>query len=251
MPSDNEMKKQSKDLITQINSRESRTERAAKNYPQDTPRGREIEDLTRQKLARELHDGLSQTVSALAMRINFARRMMMSEPDEAEKELAKVEDLVRKTTREIKHMIFLLRPLEIESQGLPVALESLAKKMKELFNLEIKLDINSELVELLPPGDQRVIYSIAEEAIDSARRRNRAAYLLVRLDEMNQQTIKLEIVDMGKPADREEFPSQGLESIQKFAALIDGSVKLEQDGYLVKVLFPYPDILEKGESALG
>jgi two-component system sensor histidine kinase DegS len=252
MPNDNEIKNQSDKVVTPTNPQLSHIEGKADNSLQGASMQREIADLTRQKLVRELHDGLTQTVSALAMRINFARRMLASDLDEAEKELEKVEDLVRKTTREIKHMIFLLRPMEIESQGLSTALESLAEKMEELFNLEIELDIDGDLVELLPLDDHQVIYSIIEEAIDGARKRNSSAYMMVRLDKMDQQVIKLEIEDIGKSADRAESPFQGqvLDSIQKFAALIDGSVKVEKDGYLISILFPNPSILEIGESDL-
>ena len=70
---------------------------------------------------------------------------------------------------------------------------------------------------------------------------------------MDEQAVKLEIEDMGIPAERAEFPFQGqiLESVRKFAALIDGSVKVEKDGYLLRILFPNSSTLEKGESAPG
>ena len=53
---------------------------------------KEIGELNRQKVVRQLHDGLTQTVSALAMRINYARRLIAVDPDAAGEELEKVED---------------------------------------------------------------------------------------------------------------------------------------------------------------
>jgi signal transduction histidine kinase len=208
---------------------------------QNSHMSKEIEELTRLKVVRELHDGLTQTVSALAMRINFARRLMISNPDAAEKELEKVENLVRETAREIRHMIFILRPKDIESQGLNATLEALVGTMDDLFNQEIELIINENLIGHLPLNDQQVIYSIVEEAIDSARKRSGTNHILVHLDRIDEQVAQLEIEEVGNCAAQEERPFQGqeLESIQKFAALISGSVSVKNEGMLVRILFPF------------
>lgn len=251
MPSDNEIKEQSAGIMTSTHSQKSQVKGQADDSLLYSPRRREIEDLIRQKIVRELHDGLTQTVSALAMRINFARRMLNSEPEAAEKELEKVENLVRETAREIRHMIFILHPMDMESQGLSLALETLVEKMEELFNLEIELIINGDLVGFLPLEDQQVIYSIVEEAIDSIRKRKRIERVMVRLNRIDQQLAQLEIEDKGKPAAREERPFQGqdLESIEKYAGLIGGSVKVENKGYLVQILFPFPSVVEENNTA--
>ena len=69
----------------------------------------------RKKLARDLHDGPTQSV---AMRVNYTRRILAKDTSAAVKELEKIEDLARRTTKEIRHMLFTLRPLVLESQGL-------------------------------------------------------------------------------------------------------------------------------------
>ena len=235
MPSDKENQKQCEELIVSIRYQRSRRG----NQIQNSRVSGEIEKLTRQKVLRELHDGLTQTVSALAMRISFIRRLKIADPDAAEEELEKVENLARKTAREVRHMIFVLRPMEMESQGLTEALDVMAGKMDEFFNLEIELIINGDLVEHLPLNDQQVIYSMVEEALDSARKRNGAKHVLVRLDRIGGQLVQLEIEDTSKPAAQAERPFQGQElgSIQKFAELISGSVSLENEGMLVRILF--------------
>ena len=93
------------------------------NQVPDIPK--EIDHLTRQKVVRQLHDGLTQTVSALAMRINFARRLMATDPEAASAELEKVEGLTRAATKEIRHIIFLLRPENREDSELQ--LQSLSR----------------------------------------------------------------------------------------------------------------------------
>jgi signal transduction histidine kinase len=248
MPSDKENQKQCEELIVSIRYQRSRMGKQIQNSRVNG----EIEKLTRQKVLRELHDGLTQTVSALAMRISFIRRLNISDPDAAEGELEKVEDLARKTAREVRHMIFILRPMEMESQGLTEALDAMAGKMDELFNLGIELIINGDLVEHLPLNDQHVIYSMVEEALDSARKRNGAKHVLVRLDKIGGQLIQLEIEDTSKPATQAERPFQGQElgSIQKLSELISGSVSLENEGMLVRILFPFTQTAEEETSSL-
>ena len=198
----------------------------------------EIGELTRQKVVRQLHDGLTQTVSALAMRINYARRLMTADPKAAGEELEKVEDLTRAATKEIRHIIFLLRP---EGQGdfeIISELESLAEKMGDLFELEIEMDFNEVLVNQLPREIQNVIYRIVEELIDSARKHNgKMLFLSLSLTQSGLTQIKLEEGIEGDVRVN-SFQGMDLNNIQSYASLIGGSVILGKDGTLVQVLFP-------------
>lgn len=248
MPSHKESQKQYKELNISIRYQRSRRGKQIQN----SRVSREVEKLTRQKVLRELHDGLTQTVSALAMRINFVRRLKISDSDAAERELEKVEDLARETAREIRYMIFVLRPMEMESRGLIETLYEMAGKRDEFFNQEMELIVNSDLVEHLPLNDQQVIYSIVEEALDSARKRNGAKHVLVRLDRIDGQVVQLEIEDTSKPAAHAErpFQVQELGSIRKFSDLISGSLSLENEGMLLRILFPFTQTAEEVTSPL-
>ncbi|MBZ0276545.1 MAG: GAF domain-containing protein [Anaerolineae bacterium] len=93
-----------------------------KNLQEERDRIVEVEEEARKKLARDLHDGPTQNVAAIAMRMAIIQRMLEKTPDEVPTELQKVEDLARKTTKEIRHMLFTLRPLVLENQGLEAAL---------------------------------------------------------------------------------------------------------------------------------
>ena len=59
----------------------------------------------------------TQSVSAIAMRVNMAQRILQKDPKAAGEELARIEDLARRTTKEIRHMLFTLRPLVLEIQA--------------------------------------------------------------------------------------------------------------------------------------
>ncbi len=247
MRSEKETQVQINPLSVSIRFYRARRRKQIDINPQWTRINREIEELTRQKVRRVLHDGLSQIVTALAMRINFARRLMSTDLHAAQVELEKVEDLVRDTAREIRHVIFILRPITPNRLELSKEFKLLVEKMYELFKLEIDLSISEDLVNQLPLIDQRIIYSLVEEAIDSARKRNGTNSLAVVLNRFDQQVILLEIKDQGENTAQGEPPFQGqeLKSIQKFGGLIGGSVKVEGNGTRMQILFPFSETADE------
>ena len=72
-----------------------------RNLEQEKERIMEIQEEARKQLARDLHDGPTQSVAAIAMRVNFARRLIDRDVHAAGDELFKIEDLARRTTKEI------------------------------------------------------------------------------------------------------------------------------------------------------
>ncbi|HSG44943.1 MAG TPA: histidine kinase, partial [Anaerolineales bacterium] len=117
----------------------------------------EVQEETRKKLARDLHDGPTQSVAAMAMRINLVRRMMKKNVKEATDELVKIEELAHRTTKEIRHMLFTLRPLILESQGLNAALQAMAEKMRETFGQNVIINVEEDVLENMEMGKQGVI----------------------------------------------------------------------------------------------
>ncbi len=207
-----------------------------------------IYEEARNKLARDLHDGPTQSVAALAMRTNFVRRLMERDIEAAATELFKIEDLARRTTKEIRHMLFTLRPLVLESQGLAVALDSLAHTMKETFNQEIIVEADEEIVPKLELKKQAVIFAIADEAINNARKHARATYIRVRFVEVEPDLALLEIEDNGigfdvrdVEASYSERGSLGMVNMNERAKLLNGSFTVDSEpgrGTRVQVFLP-------------
>ena len=134
----------------------------------------EIEEDARKKLARDLHDGPTQSVAAIAMRINYARTLLQRSPARVPEELEKIETLARSTTKEIRQMLFTLRPLILETQGLGAALETLVQKLHDTeptLNVHLELDENAEK---LDKDSQGMIFYVIEEAVGNARKHAQA-----------------------------------------------------------------------------
>jgi signal transduction histidine kinase len=208
----------------------------------------EVQEEARKKLARDLHDGPTQSVSAIAMRINLIRMMLTKAPDKVEGELVRVEDLARRTTKEIRHMLFTLRPLVLESQGLRAALESMAEKMDETYDQKVEIDVDDKVIEQLEMGKQGVIFFISEEAVNNARKHAKAPVISVRLRAIEHSMLLLEIKDNGVGFDvqainqnYESRGSLGMINLTERTELINGLLNLDSApgrGTNVQVFIP-------------
>jgi signal transduction histidine kinase len=222
--------------------------RLYQDLEQEKNRMAEIQEESRKKLARDLHDGPTQSISAIAMRVNFARRLMERDPRAAAEELYKIEELARRTTKEIRHMLFTLRPLVLESQGLVAALESMADKMRETFNQNVIIHADPRVIDVLEAGKQAIVFYIAEEAVNNARKHAQAEHIWVRLKMLRDGLSLLEVEDDGTGFDvnsvgnsYESRGSLGMINLRERTELVNGVLRIDSApgrGTRVQVVIP-------------
>lgn len=210
----------------------------------------EAQEEARKKLARDLHDGPTQSVAAIAMRVNLARMMMTRDARMGMEELEKIEDLARRTTKEIRHMLFTLRPLALESQGLIAALEQMAEKMKETFGQQVLIQVDQKLADDLEMGKKGVIFYIAEEAVNNARKHAKAPQIAVRLSRVQKEPeiAWLQIADNGVGFDvqavnasYDKRGSLGMVNLRERTELVNGLLHIDSvpgKGTRVNVYIP-------------
>ncbi len=206
----------------------------------------EADEEARKELARDLHDGPTQSIAAIAMRINFIRSLMTRDPESALTELEKVEQLAKQTSKDIRGMLFTLRPLVLETQGLTAAVETVITRLRENDGLNIKLS-GGEHGDLLTESAQSVVFSIVEEALGNARKYAEAEMILVRFWREDNLFVVM-IKDNGKGfdvqdvnADYSSRGSLGMINMRERADRIDGSLKLESapgEGTTVTLVVP-------------
>jgi len=210
----------------------------------------EVHEEARKKLARDLHDGPTQSVAAMAMRLNITKRILAKDVNAATEEIVKLEELAHRTTKEIRHMLFTLRPLILESQGLAAALQSMADKMQETFNQKVTISVDERVSTQLEMGKQGVIFYIIEEAVNNARKHAAAETIAVRLHQMDIGIALLEIADngvgfdvkaMAQSYDKRANSSLGMVNLRERAELVNGVLQVDSapgHGTKVQVYIP-------------
>lgn len=207
----------------------------------------ELQEEARRRLARDLHDGPTQSMATIAMRASFARRLLERDADAANDEMRKAEELARRTTREVRHMLFTLRPLILESQGLASALHQLGDKTEDLTGHPVLLALEDEAIAGLDAGSQGLVFFIAEEAVHNARKHAEAEHVWVRMWR-GEGEIVLEIEDDGVgfnvgavDASYAQRGSLGMVSMRERTQLLGGTLTVESQegrGTLVRLRVP-------------
>lgn len=215
---------------------------------QEKERMIEIQEQEHRKLARDLHDGPTQSMAAIAMRLNFARRLLERDPKATADELLKIEELARRTTKEIRHMLFTLRPLELESQGLIGALKAMAEKTHETYDQNVIVEAEENVVSQLEMSRQTIIFYIAEEAINNACKYAQAEHIWIRMKSVNPDVILLEIQDDGIGFDKNAVESNydqrgslGLKNMSERTEMVNGIFQLSSaigKGTTIRVIIP-------------
>jgi signal transduction histidine kinase len=208
------------------------------------------------RLARALHDGPTQTVAAIPMQISRARHLLNKDITAAGEALMQTEELARRTSRQLRHMLFTLRPLVLESEGLIAALESMAEKTKETFDQNVLIQCDRELVEELDMNTQTVIFTIAEEAVNNARKHAQAQHIWVKVTRLQDDLAFLEIEDDGKGflvegvlENYDGRGSLGMINMRERAELVQGAFHIKSvpgEGTSIQVVLPLtPDAADR------
>ncbi|MHB0940018.1 MAG: GAF domain-containing sensor histidine kinase [Armatimonadota bacterium] len=210
----------------------------------------EVHEEARKKLARDLHDGPTQSIAAMAMRLNITKRLMAKDVKSAYEEIVKLEELAQRTTKEIRHMLFTLRPLILESQGLNAAVQYMADIMMETYAQKVVVNIDQQVATQMEMGKQGVIFYIIEEAVNNARKHASAEAITVRLRELEKGIVLLEILDNGVGFDVKSMSqnyesransSLGMVNLRERAELVNGLLQINSapgQGTKVQVYIP-------------
>jgi len=186
----------------------------------------------RKQLARELHDGPTQSISSIAMRLDFIRTLLESDPARAKEELNKLERLAGQAVKEVRTMLFSMRPMILETQGLAAALEHYADRIQQTDNIEVQ--VNAVGLEKRPvPLVEGATFFIVEEAINNAKKHADPEHIWVNLESRNGELFA-QVKDDGRGFDVAEVESSyearsslGLVNMRERARLINGRLTIE------------------------
>ncbi|WP_414042467.1 sensor histidine kinase [Macrococcus sp. EM39E] len=198
---------------------------------------KQIVEEERQRLARELHDSVSQQL--------FAASMMLSALKSAEheiqvkKQLSLLEKMLHESQQEMRALLLHLRPVGLKNKTLEQGLTQLIKELKQ----KIPLNITTDLEEIvLEKGIEDHLFRIAQESISNTLRHAKAENITIELFKANNRVI-LRITDDGIGFDINQVDDTryGLHTMKERALEIGGTcqvISAPQSGTRVEVKVP-------------
>jgi NarL family two-component system sensor histidine kinase LiaS len=180
----------------------------------------------RQRLARELHDAVSQQLFAISMTATAVGRTLDKDFEKAQRQIFLIEEMASVAQSEMRALLLHLRPVHLEGKRLS---EGLVELLQEL-TAKVPMEISWELAEdiQLPKGIEDHLFRIVQEAMSNALRHSKATRLEVRLMRPSSDAIRLLIRDdgVGFNLDEKKHASYGIVTMKERVNEIGGSLNL-------------------------
>ena len=182
----------------------------------------------RQRLGRELHDSVTQTLYSVTLYAQAAHMAMLAgKQNEAIENLDELRNMAREAMTDMRLLIFELHPPRLEEEGLAAALQGRLASVETRTGLQTELHVEEE--RRLPLSVEEELYWIAQEALNNVVKHAQAQKVTVRLL-FDDETARLEVRDDGKgfePATARQSGGMGLRGMEERAQRINGKLEIE------------------------
>lgn len=194
----------------------------------------------RQRLARELHDSVTQALYGVTLYAEAATRTLSrGDADRAMEHLQIMRETAQEALREMRLLIFELRPPLLEQEGLVQALRARLEAVEGRAGLQVRLDTEGEIH--LPSPIEKELYRIAQETLNNVLKHAQAQSVNVRLAQ-DADAVTLVVMDDGVGFDTGiSRRGMGLPGIEERVRLLSGTLELDSAlgrGTRVRVSIP-------------
>ncbi|QTJ44716.1 sensor histidine kinase [Dolosigranulum pigrum] len=199
----------------------------------------EILEKERHRIARELHDSVSQQLFASSMMLSALNQQTENIPDAIQKQLQTIESITNESQLEMRALLLHLRPVKLNEKTLKQGIEQLLKELSTKVNMAIVYEIEDVS---LPVSVEDNLFRVIQELLSNVLRHSKASEVEVYLKKTGQQ-IQLRIIDDGVGFDMKNQKSgnYGLQNIRERINGLGGHVKLisfKQQGTSVEIIIP-------------
>jgi len=195
----------------------------------------------RSRLARELHDSVTQSLYSASLYSAGARRLFSQEKfSEVDNYLTQIGDLTQQALKDMRLLVYELRSSELKHNGLVGALQNRLDAVERRSNIEA--EIHMESIEMLPEVIEENLYRIAIESLNNSLKYAQATRILVELTQNNNEVL-FTILDNGVGFSIEEGLKNGgvgLATMRERAERINGTYQIfssKETGTKIEVRF--------------
>ncbi|WP_010500052.1 sensor histidine kinase [Paenibacillus elgii] len=180
----------------------------------------------RQRLARELHDAVSQQLFAISMTATAVGRTLDKDFEKAQRQIFLIEEMASVAQSEMRALLLHLRPVHLEGKRLAEGLIELVQELSSKVPMQIDCELTEDIK--LPSGIEDHLFRIVQEALSNALRHSKATKLEVKLTQPSSDAVRLLIRDngVGFELDMKKQASYGLLTMRERVNEIGGSLNL-------------------------
>lgn len=199
----------------------------------------------RARIARDLHDGVAQTLYFLALKADMARQQIEQDPEQAISNLRELGQKTRQVIREVRRTIFALRPLNWSNGGFLSALRQLVTGFGEQVGWQTTISMSDHLS--IPPTLEPVVYRLVQESLNNVAKHAEADRIWVTLQVgEDQPSLCLTVRDNGRGFDPQvtEGYGMGLKQMAGRAQMAGGLFQVKSNpglGTTITALLPLKD----------
>lgn len=213
----------------------------------------QVQEEERKRVSREIHDGPAQSFSNILLKVDFCEKLMDKDIERAKKETQNLKELVRGSTREIRKIIYNLRPMAIDDLGLVPTL----RRYLEDFNAETAIEIDFKVSPSFHAEDtvlQLALFRITQEALNNISKHAKATKVEIELSK-DSKFISLSIKDDGVGFNPQEIRIDqesgfGIMNMKERSELLKGNLRIKSkpgEGALLQILIPIEGQEERDE----
>lgn len=184
----------------------------------------------RKRVAREIHDGPAQLMANLVIKTELCEKLIDKNPGQVKLELNSLKELARSSLKDVRKIIYDLRPMSLDDLGLVPTLQRFIENYKEETGQNVEFMVFGE-ISSLSSIVELAAFRIIQEALNNIRKHAKAQHVVVKL-EFVKEHIKLVVSDDGVGFDKGNVQSQdndggyGLLSIKERVELLSGKLEV-------------------------
>ena len=184
----------------------------------------------RDRIAREMHDGIAQSLFSVALGLELCRKQVTRDPSVVASRLEELQVSVDESRSELRRFIYDLRPIKLQELGLVGAIEYWVHELTTGKPIRTSVQISGQ-ARSLRPSTEAALYGVAKEAVGNVMKHAGATAFEVRI-EYGPEGVTVTIVDDGRGFDVDEMGGMqrssglGLRSMSERMAHENGEVEV-------------------------
>ncbi|MFC0561801.1 HAMP domain-containing sensor histidine kinase [Halalkalibacter alkalisediminis] len=179
----------------------------------------------RQRLARDLHDAVSQQLFAISMMTAAIKQNIQHMSGSTIEQVNMVENMANTAQAEMRALLLHLRPAHLEGKSLANGLNQLFNELKQKYKMDVHVLIEEQLT--IPKGIEDQLFRMIQEAISNVLRHAKANQLEFQLKQTGQD-VKVKLIDNGVGFDPKtaQQSSYGLHTMRERVTEIGGTLQI-------------------------